>query len=137
MTGSSYEFVHRTIVDLQLANQGKELAATLAHEILKDKLPALRECGAITLAKLKLALEQIVPHELKISEVVSLSKILTNLDHVTNLAEGKPTERVETAITREKVIEVYESMHSDPVTNPLALTEEGVGTIADESDDDF
>jgi len=136
MTGASYEFVHGTLTRLNLAEQGRELAATLASEVLKDKLPALKEIGAITIAKLKMALEQIIPHELKISEVVGLSKILMNVDHITNLAEGKPTQITEEKFTREKVIEVYESMKSDPVTNPDADIGEEDGVIPSAADDD-
>jgi len=113
-----------------------EYSQEIAAKVLEDKLPVLKDIAAVTIGKLQAGLENIIPTQMSVGDIVGLAKVLSSLDVITNLAENKPTQIIgKEAVTKEKIIEVYQSMSQDPVTNPNADIGEVVEVIPE--DDEF
>lgn len=128
--------VHHTVSSLQLAKRGMEYSQEIAAKVLEDKLPVLKDIAAVTIGKLQAGLENIIPTQMSVGDIVGLAKVLSSLDVITNLAENKPTQIIgKEAVTKEKIIEVYQSMSQDPVTNPNADIGEVVEVVPE--DDEF
>lgn len=118
-----------TVEAIVKKNAMKSKAEEVKEEILKeifssaDLVDLAKQISKSGLTAIKKRFESIVPEELKMSEVASISRVVTEIDRIMRLEEGRPTDTVEHIKTdKARIIEIAHSVIEDPVFNPAAIT---------------
>lgn len=130
--------IARILSTQPLTTVAKEQSNIIIEKIFEDKLPTLRKIGGMSLLLMERGITERManPEPLTVKEVVDVANIVTQMDKIARLEEGKPTDVTGTMkLDNKRVIEIAREVVNDPIRNPEASIEtDNIDPIKEDND---